>query len=72
MASGNFNKFIEYEYFQKTVVPILSGYEDHSWNPLSIKHFEGIFLITFIGYILSTLALFFEIVMHILFFRKIA
>ena len=60
MASGIFNKFIEYDHFHKIVAQILSEYEEHSWNSLSIKDFEGIFLILFIGYILSTVALFFE------------
>lgn len=61
LASGVFNKFINYEYFHKIAKPTLHAQAENAYRPLSIKDIEGLFAFLLVGYTISIIILFIEI-----------
>lgn len=61
LASGILNKFIEFDYFHNIITSIHNTDSQKTCKQLSLKHFEGIFVLLFIGHSLSFIALVLEI-----------
>lgn len=61
LASGIFNRFINYEYFHKIVRPTLHVQAENTYRPLSIKDIEGLFALLSVGCTVSIVILFIEI-----------